>query len=68
MINLFFLQRYVTHRIRLFAHPFARRLNGGISHEQVDHLVRDTLSQLAPPDSVNQIPSNLRLVLRHDCQ
>ena len=68
LTDLAMTQAYVHQRIRGFSHAFARRFNPGISQEQVDALVRETLGALTVPDHLAQIPSNLRLVLRHDCQ
>jgi hypothetical protein len=58
----------VQQRIRAFSQAFARRLTPAISSDQVDALVRETIAALPAPDDAAQLPTNLRLVLRHDCQ
>jgi hypothetical protein len=61
-------QNYVRQRIRSFAQLLAPRLGTGISAEDVDALVRETIALLPPVADNTQAPANLRLVLRHDCQ
>ncbi len=61
-------QNYVRQRIRSFAQLLAPRLSTGIAPEAVDALVRETIALLPPVPDNAQLPSNLRLVLRHDCQ